>query len=99
MVTKTFLPSNLYDSSDNRDSSDSFDSSDSSESGDSSDSSAPKKSPTNFFHIQKKNFFHNKMFTKKLKNSNCDKTQKLKLWINSKTQIVINLKNSNCNET
>ena len=35
----------------------------------------------------------------KLKNSNCDKTQKLKLWWNSKTQIVINLKISNCEET
>ena len=31
-------------------------------------------------------------------NSNCDKTQ-LKLWWNSKTQIVIKLKNSNCDET
>ena len=27
----------------------------------------------------------------KLKNSNCDKTQKLKLWLNSKTHIVIKL--------
>ena len=32
----------------------------------------------------------------KLKNSNCDKTQKLKLWTNSKTQIVTKLKNQNC---
>ena len=35
----------------------------------------------------------------KLKNSNCDKTQKLKLWWNSKTKIVMKLKNSNCDET
>ena len=32
----------------------------------------------------------------KLRYSNCDKTQKLKLWLNSKTQIVTKLKNSNC---
>ena len=32
------------------------------------------------------------------KNLNCDKVQKLKLWYNSKTQIVIKL-NSNCDET
>ena len=30
-----------------------------------------------------------------LENSNCDKTQKLKLWQNSKIQIVTKLKNSN----
>ena len=30
---------------------------------------------------------------KKLNNSNCDKTQKLKLWQNSETQIVIELNN------
>ena len=30
----------------------------------------------------------------KPKNSNCDETQKLKLWWNSKTQIVMKLKNS-----
>ena len=43
----------------------------------------------------------------KLKNSNCDKTQKLKLWWNletqmwwnSKTQIVMKFKNSNCEVT
>ena len=95
MVTKTYLPSNLYDNSDNRDSSDSFDSSDSSESGDSSDSSDPKKWPTNFFHRKKKLlFFYKKkcslknsktQIVIKLKNSNCDKTQKLELWLNSKT--------------
>ena len=34
----------------------------------------------------------------KLKNINCDETQKLKLWQNIKTQIVMNLKNSKCNE-
>ena len=31
----------------------------------------------------------------KPKNSNCDKTQKLKLWQNSQNQIVTTLKNSN----
>ena len=43
----------------------------------------------------------------KLKNSNsdkiqilnCDETQKLKLWWNSKTQVMMKLKNSNCDET
>ena len=34
----------------------------------------------------------------KLKNSNCDKTQKLKLWQNSKTWIVTKLKKSNCDK-
>ena len=36
---------------------------------------------------------------KKFKKSNCDKTQKLKWWQNSKTQIVIKLKNSKCDNT
>ena len=31
----------------------------------------------------------------KFKNSNCDKTQKLKLWLNSKTQTVTKLKPQN----
>ena len=31
--------------------------------------------------------------------SNCDENQKLKLWWNSKTQIVMKLKNLNCDET
>ena len=35
----------------------------------------------------------------KLKNSNCDGTQKLKLSRNSENQIVIKLKNSNSEET
>ena len=35
----------------------------------------------------------------KLKNSNCDETQKLKMRSNSKTLIVIKLKNSKCDET
>ena len=34
-----------------------------------------------------------------LKNINFDKTQKLKLWWNSTTQIVIKLKKINCDET
>ena len=36
---------------------------------------------------------------KKHKNSNCDKTQKLKLWQNSKTQNVTKLKNWNWDQT
>ena len=35
----------------------------------------------------------------KPKNSNCDKTQKLKLWWSSKTRIVMKLKNQNFDET
>ena len=35
----------------------------------------------------------------KLKNSNCDENQNLKLWRKSKTQIVMKLKNSNLDET
>ena len=34
----------------------------------------------------------------KLTNSNCDQTQKLKLWWNLKTQIVMKLLNSNCDK-
>ena len=95
MVTKTYLPFNLCDSSE---SSDTYDSSDSSDSGDSSDK---KKLFKLIFFLQKtlfsqqnfvleKNFFFTiffynflftttKKFTKKIKNSNCDKTQKFKL--------------------
>ena len=71
MVTKTYLPSNLCDSSDGSDSSDSSDSCDSSYSSDSSDSSDRSEtnkpfSPKNLF-ITKKNvqfFFHQKKGTK-----------------------------------
>ena len=35
----------------------------------------------------------------KTKKSNCDKTKKIKLWQNSKSQIVTKLKNSNYNKT
>ena len=35
----------------------------------------------------------------KLKNSNCDKTQKLKLWPNSTNKIVTKLNNSNCDSS
>ena len=34
-----------------------------------------------------------------LKNSNCDETQKIKLWWNSKTQTVMKFKKSYCDET
>ena len=51
-------------------------------------------SPKNFFHqktfFTKKLFLPKNFFSPKLKNSNCDKTQKLKLW---------QLKNSNCDKT
>ena len=35
----------------------------------------------------------------KFKNPNCDETQKVKLRLNLRTQIVMKLKNSNCEET
>ena len=35
----------------------------------------------------------------KLKNSNCEKIQKLNLWWNSKTQMVTKHKNWNCDQT
>ena len=35
----------------------------------------------------------------KLKNSNCDETQKIKFWWNSRNQMVIKLKNINCDKT
>ena len=37
--------------------------------------------------------------TQKIKTSNCDKPQNLKFWPNSKTQILTKLKNSNCDKT
>ena len=47
--------------------------------------------------------FHKKNSTTqivmKLKNSNCDETQKLNFFSNSKTQIMMKLKNSNCDQT
>ena len=92
MVTKTYLPCNLCDSSDNSDSSDiseisdssdssdisdSSDSSDLSDSCDSSDSSDQKKKT---FSLHKKIYQKSKtQIVMKLKNSNCDETQKLKL--------------------
>ena len=59
LVTKTYIPSNLCDSSDSNDSSDSCYSSDSSDSSDNSDSNDQKISPNNFFH-NKKTFFSSK---------------------------------------
>ena len=67
MVTKTYISSNLCDSSD---SSDSCDSSDISDNSDSSDSSYKKKKT--FFFSLKKLFFSS--FTIKLKNLSCDET-------------------------
>ena len=57
MVIKTYLPSNLCDSSDSSDSCDGCDSSDCSDSSDSGDSSDQK----NFFFLQK-NFLSQKCF-------------------------------------
>ena len=99
MVTKTYLPSNICDSSDSNDtcnssdcsdSSDSCDSSDSSVSSDSSDSSDGSDSSERSYQKKnhKKTFFYDKKISQKnsktktvlkLKNSNCHKTQKLKL--------------------
>ena len=102
MVTKTYITSNLCDSSNSSDSCDNSDSSDSSDRSDSSDQKVV--SPKTFF--TKKNIFscHNSFFSQQkkpilTKNLNCDETQKLKLWWNSKTQILMKLKNSNCDET
>ena len=91
MVTKTYLPSFICDSSDGSDSSDSSDSSDNS---DISDSSDQKTFTTkNFFHIKtifsQFFFLHLKTFFHK-KKSNCDETQ---------TQILMKLKNSNWDES
>ena len=97
MVTKTYLPSNLCDSSDSGDNSDSCDSSDSNDSIDSSDQKTFFP-PCLFFKILFFTFFFVYFFfikkyitnylktqiVMKLKNSNCDETQKLK-WSNSKT--------------
>ena len=43
-------------------------------------------------------FFFLKIVTK-LRNTNCDKAQKLKLWQNSETQITTKLQNSNCDNS
>ena len=74
MVTKTNLPSNICDGID---SSNSRESSDRTDSSDSSDSSDPKK--TYFSQLILYIFFLQKKFQQKLNNSNCDKTQRLKL--------------------
>ena len=44
-------------------------------------------------------FFYKKQISPKNSNSNCDETQQLKLWWNSKTQIVVKLINSNGDNT
>ena len=95
MVTKTYLPSNLYDSTDNSDSSES------------SDRSKSWTVVTVVPVVTKKTYFtiflvlvlvlsHTKKFhKKKLNNSTFDETKKLKLWWSSKTQIVMKLKYAN----
>ena len=77
-VMKTYPPTYLWDSSDSSDSRFSSDSSDSSDRSDSSDSSdqrtffTQKITKNVFFYI-----FFKLLFTKKLKNSNCNETQKI----------------------
>ena len=89
MVTTTYLPAYLWENSDSSDSSDSSNSSD---------------KIKNFTYV----FFFNfscplncdnskTQIVTKL-NSNCDKTQKRKLWQNTNTQIVTKV-NSNCDKT
>ena len=95
MVTKTYLPYNLCessDSSDGCDSSNSFESSDGSDSNDQRTFFHPKKKLTqkNFFTIF---FLHKKNYKLNLT------TRKIKLWWNSKPQMVMKFKNSNCDET
>ena len=97
MVTKTYLPSHLCDSSDSSDSSDTCDisdSSDSSDGSDSRDSSDRKKNFLNNFFLFKSFFYFLFLF---FKQKFSQKNSKLKFWLNSKTQIVIKL-NSNCDE-
>ena len=86
MVTKTFLPSNLCDISESSESSENSDSCDNSDISDSSDSSDQNKSKKTFFKFIFTLFPPKKISPKtqtqivmKLKNSNCDQIQKLKL--------------------
>ena len=80
MVTKTYLPSNLCDTSDSSDSIESCDSSDSSDSSYSCDSSDQKKCVINKFFTKKGFFLLKKSRKLILKKLNCDETQKLKVW-------------------
>ena len=98
METKTYLPSNLCNSSDGSDSSDSSDGSDSCDSSDSSDSSDGSDQKTffnnkPFFSHKKKLFFSYIFFLIKviLFTKKC--------FLNSKAQIVLQLKKSNCDDT
>ena len=88
-LPKTYLLTYLCDSSDSSDNIYSSDSSDSNDSSDSSDSSDQKFS---YFPppLKLQQNLKTKIVTK-LWNSNCDKTQKLKMWKNSKSQIVTKL--------
>ena len=83
MVTRTYLPTYLWDSNDSCDScgsSDSIDSSDSSDIIDSSDGSNSSDSSDNKNYVT--TFFFQKKFISKLENLNCDKTKKTKFWQN-----------------
>ena len=89
MVTKTYLPSNLGDSSD---------SSDSSDSRDSSDSSKQKSLKKKLFSPKKLPFSQKKIFCFTYKNIKLFSQKKISPKY-LKTQIVMKLKNSNCDET
>ena len=65
MVTKTYLPTYLWDSSDSSDSIDSCDSSDRSDSSDSSESSDSNDSSDSSDSIDRKTFFTNKFISLK----------------------------------
>ena len=92
MVTKTYLPTYLWDSSDSSDrikssySNDNIDSSESSESSDSSDNSE------NFF-IPTKNAFFPKKIPDFFLPKKVHQKFNLKLWWNSKTQTAMKLNN------
>ena len=106
----TYLPTYLCDSSERSDSCDSSHSSHSSHSSDSCDSSDKKFRHYIFSLSFFPSFYRVLKIVTKLKNSNYDKSQKTKLWQNSKTQIVSKIKtqntqnltklqNSNCDKT
>ena len=84
------LPTYLSDGSDISDNSDSSESSDSSDSSKNSDNSDSIDHKTWLVTKLKNSNYEEKR--RKIYNLKCDKTQKLKLWPNSETQIVTNIK-------
>ena len=101
---KTYLPSNICDSSDRSDSSDGNDISDSCDSSDSSDSSDSRDISNNSDSSDSSNN-NKKLFSQffilifSYIFFVSQKNQKLKLWWNSKTQIVMKLQITNCDQT